>query len=163
MELQPSSENRITTVDLYSVLDELRILIERSFAEAGVTVDWRIPQDLPPVWADRYGLLQVFLNITRNSLRVMESTPQKQMTIAVVLNEDEVSIRFEDTGPGVRQPERLFKPFQSDADINGLGLYISRAIVQTFHGELRYEPRSYGSCFIASLMAATSKTAAVNE
>jgi two-component system sensor kinase FixL len=163
MELQPSSENRITAVDLYSVLDELRILIERSYAEAGITVDWRIPEDLPPVWADRYGLLQVFLNITRNSLRVLESAPVKEMMIAVVLDEEEVRIHFEDTGPGVRQPERLFKPFQSDADINGLGLYISRAIMQTFHGELRYEPRPYGSCFIASLMAATSKTAAVNE
>jgi two-component system, LuxR family, sensor kinase FixL len=163
MELQPSSENRITAVDLYSVLDELRILMERSYAEAGITVDWKIPEDLPPVWADRYGLLQVFLNVTRNSLRVLESTSLKEMTIAVVLDEEEVRIHFEDTGPGVRQPERLFKPFQSDADINGLGLYISRAIMQTFHGELRYEPRPHGSCFIASLMAATSKTAAVNE
>jgi two-component system sensor kinase FixL len=163
MELRPSSENRITAVDLHSVLDELRILIERSFAEAGVTVVWRIPEDLPLVWADRYGLLQVFLNITRNSFRAMEATLQKQLTIAAVANDDEVGINFEDTGPGVRQPERLFKPFQSDADINGLGLYISRAIVQTFHGELRYEPRPRGSCFIATLMAATSKPTAVNE
>jgi PAS domain S-box-containing protein len=163
MELRPSSENRITPVDLYSVLDELRILIERSFAEAGVTVDWKIPGNLPLVWADRYGLLQVFLNITKNSFRAMEMTSRKQMTIAVTLNEDEVSINFEDTGPGVRQPERLFRPFQSDADVNGLGLYISRAIMQTFHGELRYEPRSHGSRFIASLAVATNALTAVNE
>ena len=72
MELRPSSENRITPVDLYSVLDELRILIEKSSADAGVTVHWNIPEDLPLVWADRYGLLQVFLNISKNSLRAME-------------------------------------------------------------------------------------------
>jgi K+-sensing histidine kinase KdpD len=56
----------------------------------------------------------------------------------------------------------LFRPFQADADMNGLGLYISRAILQTFHGDLRYAPRSPGSCFVASLMSAAAK-AAVNE
>ena len=93
----------------------------------------------------------------------METTSRKQMTITVTLDEDDVSINFEDTGPGVRQPERLFRPFQSDADVNGLGLYISRAIMQTFHGELRYEPRSHGSVFIASLAIATNALTAVNE
>ena len=85
------------------------------------------------------------------------------MNIFALLNQDEVSLRFEDTGPGVRYPERLFKPFQSDADVNGLGLYVSRAIMQRFHGELRYEPRSLGSSFVATLAAVTSSSTAVNE
>src|SRR5215471_2303508 len=154
MELRPSAENRITPVDLHPVLDELRILIQTSFAEAGMTVDWRIPEHLPLVWADRYGLLQVFLNITKNSLRAMRSCVQKQLTVTALPNHEGVLLRFEDTGPGVREPDRLFRPFQSEADMNGLGLYISKAILQTFHGDLRYEPRAQGSCFTASLMAA---------
>jgi signal transduction histidine kinase len=154
MELRPSAENNITPVDLHPVLDELRILIQTSFTEAGMTVDWRIPEHLPLVWADRYGLLQVFLNITKNSLRAMRSCVQKQLTVTALPNHEGVLLRFEDTGPGVREPERLFRPFQSEADLNGLGLYISKAILQTFHGDLRYEPRVQGSCFTASLMAA---------
>jgi two-component system, LuxR family, sensor kinase FixL len=157
MELRPSGENRITPVDLHPVLDELRILIQTSFAEAGMTVYWRIPEQLPLVWADRYGLVQVFLNITKNSLRAMASCVQKQLTVTAVPNDEGVLVHFEDTGPGVREPERLFRPFQSEADMNGLGLYISRAILQTFHGDLRYEPRVQGSCFTASLMAAPSE------
>jgi two-component system, LuxR family, sensor kinase FixL len=163
MELRPTPENRVTPVDLYPVFDELRILIDRSFLEAGMNVNWAIPEDLPLVWADRYGLLQVFLNITKNSLRAMRTAPQKHLTITAVANDGGIDVYFEDTGPGVRQPERLFRPFQSDADMNGLGLYISRAILQTFHGNLRYEPRKLGSCFTATLVAATRKTAAVNE
>lgn len=163
MELRPTPENRIAPVDLYPVFDELRILIERSFLEAGMNIDWIIPEDLPLVWADRYGLLQVFLNVTKNSLRAMRTTPQKRLTISAVANDGGIDVYFEDTGPGVPQPDRLFRPFQPDADMNGLGLYISRAILQTFHGNLRYEPRKQGSCFTATLLTATSKTTAVNE
>ena len=162
MELRPSVENRITPVDLHLVLDELRILIQTSFAEAGMTVDWRIPEHLPLVWADRYGLVQVFLNIAKNGLRAMTSSVQKELTVMALSNHDGVLVRFKDTGPGVREPERLFRPFQSEADMNGLGLYISKAILQTFHGDLRYEPRGQGSCFTASLMAAPSE-AQTNE
>lgn len=163
MELRPTPENRLRPVDLHPVFDELRILVERSFTEAGMNVEWGIPEDLPFVWADRYGLLQVFLNITRNSLRAMTRTPRKQLRISAVASDDGIKIYFEDTGSGISHPERLFRPFQPEADANGLGLYISRAILQTFHGNLRYEPRAQGSCFTATLLAATSRTAAVNE
>ncbi len=163
MELRPSRENRVTPVDISAVLDELRILVETSFIEAGMTLEWRVPCDLPLVWADRYGLLQAFLNITRNSLHAMHLSLRKQLTISAVSNDRAVSVYFEDTGPGVYRPERLFRPFQSDADMNGLGLYISRAILQTFHGDLQYEPRPQGSCFIASLFTAATQQASVNE
>ena len=163
MELRPSPQNRITPVDLRPLLDELRVLIETSFTEAGVTVQWKIPEHLPLVWADRYGLLQVFLNVTKNGLRAMETTAQKELTIGAMKNRNGVIVRFEDTGPGVREPERLFRPFQSDADMNGLGLYISKAILQTFHGDLRYESRERGSCFAATLAVATGPARPIND
>ena len=151
MELQPSSENRITSVDVQPILDELRILIETSFKDAEMTLIWKLPETLPLVWADRYGLLQVFLNITKNSLRAMKHSPRKELTIEVLERPEGVAIYFEDSGPGIREPELLFHPFQPGADMNGLGLYISRAILRTFQGELQYEPRSRGTCFAASL------------
>jgi len=162
MELRPSPENKITAVDLRAVLDELRILIESSFAEFGIAVHWNLHDHIPLVWADRYGLLQVFLNITRNSLRAMESSWQKELTITVLENGDSLTIRFADTGPGVRQPERLFRPFQYEADMTGLGLFISKAILQTFQGDLRYEPQPRGSCFAATLLLATQQAQAIN-
>jgi PAS domain S-box-containing protein len=163
MELRPTPENRVTPVDLHSVLDELRILIDTTFTEAGITVYWQVPDRLPMVWADRYGLLQVFLNITKNSFRAMDAMIQKRLTITVAEDYEGVTIRFEDTGPGIHDPGRLFRPFQADADMNGVGLYISRAILQTFHGDLRYEPSSRGSRFAASLVAATGDTGAIND
>jgi PAS domain S-box-containing protein len=164
IELRPSSENSITKVDLRPVLDELRILIEPSFSEAGMSILWEIPEQLPAVWADRYGLLQVFLNITNNSLRAMQATGgDNRLTVRVAATGDQVMLHFLDTGPGVREPDRLFRPFQSNADMNGLGLYISRAILQTFRGELRYEPAATGSCFVAILSPVHAESRLVND
>jgi C4-dicarboxylate-specific signal transduction histidine kinase len=153
-ELKPSSENSVMPVDLRLILDELRILIENSFRESGATLNWNIPDNLPLVWADRYGLLQVFLNITKNSRRAMESTRKKEMDVTVVPNATKVVVYFEDSGPGISDPDGLFRPFRTNADVNGIGLYVSRAILRTFRGELRYEPAESGSRFAAVLTAA---------
>jgi C4-dicarboxylate-specific signal transduction histidine kinase len=96
-------------------------------------------------------LLQVFLNLARNSQRAIETCPRKELTIAASAEEDSVVIRFEDTGVGVPFPEQLFRPFQPGADGAGLGLYVSRAILRSFRGELRYEARTAGCCFAVVL------------
>jgi len=133
------------------VLDELRVLIEPSFREAEVTVNWRIETGLPLVWADAYGLLQAFLNLARNSQRAMQTCERRELSIAATAEEASVVIRFEDTGVGIRSAQHLFRPFQQGADGTGLGLYVSRAIVRSFRGELRYEPRTAGCCFAVVL------------
>ena len=138
-------------MDVIEVLDELRVLIEPSFREADMAVGWRIANSLPLVWADSYGLLQVFLNLARNSQRAIEDCPRKELTIAASAEEDSVVVRFEDSGEGVAFPEQLFRPFQPGADGAGLGLYVSRAIVRSFRGELRYEAHPAGCCFAVVL------------
>ena len=60
-------------------------------------------------------------------------------------------IRFEDTGIGVASPENLFRPFQRGAKSSGLGLYVSRAIMRSFGGDLAHEPGPEGCCFAVIL------------
>jgi C4-dicarboxylate-specific signal transduction histidine kinase len=60
-------------------------------------------------------------------------------------------VRFEDSGPGVAEPDRLFAPFQPGANGAGLGLYVSRAILRSYGGDLKWEPRAAGSCFTIEL------------
>jgi signal transduction histidine kinase len=134
-------------VELTSVLDEFRILIETAYHESKIEMRWDVQESLPLVWADRYGLIQVFLNLAKNSRRAMASTGKKQLRIAAREEKGTVTIRFEDSGTGIAAPENLFRPFQRGADSSGLGLYVSRAIMRSFGGELSYEPRSEGCCF----------------
>lgn len=152
LDIKPSSEQSLTAVAIPSVLDELRLLIETSLHEAGVQITWRISNDLPLVAADRYGLMQAFLNLVKNSQRAMENGEQKQLTISALVEEQGVVVRFEDTGHGVTAPEKLFQPFQTKAAATGLGLYVSRAILRTFRGDLTYEPRGRGCSFAVSLV-----------
>src|SRR5208282_3627531 len=151
LELGSGSDQNGEVVELPSVLDELRILIEADYRESDIDVHWNVHESLPLVWADRYGLIQVFLNLAKNSRRAMVSTGTKQLRIVAREDNGSVVIRFEDTGAGIASPQNLFRPFQRGAESNGLGLYVSRAIVRSFGGELSYEPRSEGCCFAVVL------------
>jgi C4-dicarboxylate-specific signal transduction histidine kinase len=131
--------------------------MEPSYREAGIEIVWRLQDDLPLVTGDRYGLAQVFLNLSLNSHRAMASTKKKQLTISTAVESDSVVIRFEDTGVGITAPGGLFRPFQQGADSTGLGLYVSRAILRSFDGELAFEPRTEGCCFAVRLRRAGNR------
>jgi two-component system, LuxR family, sensor kinase FixL len=156
MELKSPANQHLGAIELSSVLDELRVLLEPSYREAGIDVVWRLQEDLPLVTADRYGLAQVFLNLSLNSRRAMESTHKRQLTISSTVEADSVVVRFEDTGVGIPSPNGLFRPFQQGADATGLGLYVSRAILRSFDGELIFEPRTEGTCFAVRLTSVIS-------
>lgn len=151
MELQPSMNPRLASVDLSSVLDELRIVTEPAYRDAGMTIVWGLQDDLPLVLGDRYGLQQVFLNLVRNSERAMEATFHKQLTVTSTVDPNFITIRFEDTGVGIADPSGLFRAFHETASATGLGLYVSQALLKSFRGELRFEPRPEGCCFAVRL------------
>jgi len=163
MELRPAADQHLAAIELSSVLDELRVLLEPSYREAGIEVVWRLHDDLPLVTGDRYGLAQIFLNLSLNSHRAMQTTDKKRLTISTAVEADSVVIRFEDTGVGVSLPDELFKPFQHGADATGLGLYVSRAILRSFGGELVFEPRTEGCCFAVSLTRALNRQESPDE
>src|SRR5271170_5035745 len=151
LELGSSTAQNGEVVELTFVLDEFRILIETAYHESKIDVQWHLEESLPLVWADRYGLIQVFLNLAKNSQRAMTSTGKKQLRISTRREGGTVVIRFEDTGTGIAAPENLFRPFLPGAESTGLGLYVSRAIMRSFGGELGYEPSSEGCCFAVVL------------
>jgi signal transduction histidine kinase len=91
--------------------------------------------------------VQVFLNLARNSQRAMLSSETRQLRITAAEENGRVVIRFEDTGTGIATPEKLFQPFQRGAKASGLGLYISRAIMRSFGGDIAHEPKAAGCCF----------------
>jgi two-component system sensor kinase FixL len=159
--VKPAPSDAAATVELTSLLDEVRILIEGAYSESNIEIEWRVQESLPLVLADRYGLIQVFLNLAKNSQRAMASTETRRLLVSTSSDARHVTIRFEDTGVGIAHAENLFRPFQPGAETTGLGLYVSRSIMRTFGGELLYEPRAQGCCFVVVAPAvATIKDAA---
>jgi PAS domain S-box-containing protein len=155
MELRQTA-NQATAVDLSSLMDELRIIMEPSLRENGIAVHWEIGGDLPPVWADRQSLMQVFLNLVKNSERELLNRVRRELTVSAHVEKQRVTVRVQDTGGGVSHPDLLFRPFQQQAKVTGLGLYLSRAFMRSFRGELRYEPEAEGSTFVVELSPAPS-------
>ena len=150
-ELRPG-EGSHGSVDLRGVLGQLRIIIDPWFTESEMCVNWDIAPDLPPVWGEEQGLLQILLNLAQNSNKAMRSSEKKQLTIWAGAEGDAVVVRFRDTGPGVADPEGLFRPFHRSTGVKGLGLFVSRAIAHSFSGELKFEPLPVGSCFAVELV-----------
>ena len=156
MELRQTTRFVATSIDPGEVLDELRIVVEPAFQDAELTLRWEVPQSVPRVWADHQALLQAFLNLARNSQRALEGRAHGVLTIRFTFDADHAMIRFVDNGPGVTHPAELFEPFQPGAQASGLGLYISRAFVRAFHGDIEHEPQSEGCCFAVRLTLAAA-------
>ncbi|MGO9270177.1 MAG: sensor histidine kinase [Terriglobia bacterium] len=148
---QSAGSQELVRTDLYSAFDELRVVTEAPLRESDVLMHWEIPEGLPRVWADRHNVLQVLLNLIKNSQRAVKDQDRKEITLNASVEGKRVLVRVRDTGPGIAAPERLFQPFQRGAEATGLGLYISRALARNFDGDLRYEPAPEGCCFSLDL------------
>jgi C4-dicarboxylate-specific signal transduction histidine kinase len=160
VQLSPGTERTgVTGIDLVEVLDDLRVVLDPYCEQAGVAVHWQshISDALPAVWADRHQLLQALLNLTKNSQRALEQCDVKNIVISVSVQRDTVSIRVTDSGPGLAGTEHLFQPFQKGADETGLGLYLSRALLRSFRGDLRYDPTVPGCSFVIDLAIVVSE------
>src|SRR5215469_9566169 len=152
--LTVASHSSRAVADLGMVLDEARVLIDASLRDEGGATEWRIPDALPLVEADHHSLLQVFLNLARNSEEAMRQAPEKILRVEVTTENEMVLVRFRDTGRGIADPEALFRPLQPGATSTGLGLYISRAMLKSYAGDLYHEPdpdNAGGACFVVRL------------
>ncbi len=151
--LSGSLHDTLVEVALQDVLDDLRIVIEPDWREIGGAVVWRLAHAMPVVLAERHGLLHVFLNLAKNAHRAVQTGSIRELRVSVSEDERAVHVRFEDSGPGIADPGRLFQAFQSGADGAGLGLYLSRAVVRGYGGDLCFEPESESTCFRIDLPA----------
>jgi PAS domain S-box-containing protein len=139
-------------VDLLAVLDDLRIVITPSLQDKAIDCAWKLDPKLPLVWADGTNLMQVFLNLTTNSIRTLaEKASDRRLTISAQSDGQRVTVEILDNGGGVAQPSELFHPFQTGAQNTGLGLYLARAFARSFGGDLRYNPLPGHASFVVEL------------
>jgi two-component system sensor kinase FixL len=155
---QSASSAELSRTDLNEVLTDLRIVLEPCCEESDIQLHWNVPENLPTVQADRHSLLQVLLNLTKNSQRALESVPRKAIEISVSARPGGISIRFTDSGPGIPEGRKIFQPLQKDADATGLGLFLSRAFMRSFRGDLRHDPQHPGCSFVLELATVANLT-----
>jgi C4-dicarboxylate-specific signal transduction histidine kinase len=141
-----------TKLKLESFLRELRIILTPSLRETGIALEWQVEPNLPEVWADQQSLLQVFLNLVRNAEKALAPVDNARLELHAVEVDGRVQVKVSDNGPGVTDPASLFRPFGGGSSNSGLGLYLSRAMMLSFHGNLAYQPSASGATFIVEMI-----------
>jgi C4-dicarboxylate-specific signal transduction histidine kinase len=143
--------NQSAGINVGSFLDELKVILGPELREKQIHTHWEIEPNLPTVLADRPSLMQVFLNLVKNSERAVESQELRSLSITAHAEAQRVLIYVTDNGSGVGNPELLFRPFQEKARATGLGLYLSRALMRSFRGNLWHQPSPSGATFVVEL------------
>ena len=133
-------------VDLNEATREVITLLRSELQRSQVILQAELSDDLPSVIADRVQLQQVILNLLRNASDAMNGVDDRprQLVIRTVRDEDDhVRLTVRDTGIGLdpQATDRLFDAFYTTKnDGMGIGLSVSRAIIESHHGHLWAEP-----------------------
>ncbi|HEX9648564.1 MAG TPA: ATP-binding protein [Alphaproteobacteria bacterium] len=155
-------------MDVNQAIREVAELIARDVKRLGVSLELALDEHLPPALADMIQVEQVILNLARNGLDVIALEPasaRRRLTIRSGPGEQgSVMVSVSDTGRGIApdQVENLFEPFYTTKKEGlGMGLSISRSIIEAHHGRLWAEPNpDGGSVFRFTLPAASMSKAA---
>jgi PAS domain S-box-containing protein len=153
-------------VRLNQVLDDTLALRDYDLRMSNIKLHLDLAEDLPLASADPHQLQQVFLNLVNNAVdAILETSEQGELWVRTAKQADKFIIEFVDSGPGVKDPSKVFDPFYTTKPVGkgtGLGLSICYGIITEHGGQIRVSnlpPR--GACFTIELpclaIAATSE------
>ena len=147
-----------TLLDLNTVVTNAVQLRALDLRNSGTKIELKLESVLPGVRGDGNQLMQVFFNIVNNAIDAMEAhSGGGTLTIKTLRDRASVVILFSDTGPGIKEPHRVFDPFYTTKPIGkgtGLGLSICFGIVQEHAGRiLCYNSQEGGAVFRVELPA----------
>jgi C4-dicarboxylate-specific signal transduction histidine kinase len=144
--------------DVNELIEELKGLALTDARAHNVRLTLELAPALAPIIANRVEIQQVVLNLVRNAIEALEGVPPERRDIVLRTEpgaESNVELAVIDSGPGVDAGivDRLFSPFVTTKPAGaGLGLAISRSIVEAHKGTLRYRPADAGgACFVLRL------------
>jgi PAS domain S-box-containing protein len=148
-----------TPLDINEVIQEVLVLADRELYENQVSLDNQLTTDLPFVLADRVQLQQVLLNLVMNSVEALTAVTNRPRLLWVQSRIDEsgeVLVAVSDSGTGFDLGvDRVFTPFvTTKAKGMGMGLSISRSLIESHGGRLWATPNSpHGAVFSFTLPA----------
>jgi two-component system sensor kinase FixL len=152
------TEKRIERVA--KLIEEASALALVGTREQGIKIRFAVDPTVGSVFADRVQVQQVLINLLRNAIDAMQHSERRELTLIVVPTKaNMVMFSVSDTGTGVPDDltPRLFEPFMT-TKLHGLGvgLSISRTIVEAHGGRIWAEPNEGGgSIFHFTLQAVT--------
>jgi len=146
-----------TLLDINTVVTNAVQLRALDLRSSKSRIELQLESVLPGVRGDGNQLLQVFFNIINNAIDAMEASEGGVLSIKTIRDRGNVVILFTDTGPGIKDPQRVFDPFYTTKPVGkgtGLGLSICFGILQEHAGKiLCYNSQQGGAVFRVELPA----------
>ena len=145
------------SLDVNEVIGEVLAMAGHGFEENRIVLKSELAQALPPLLGDRVQLQQVLLNLIMNGIEAMSTVTDRPRLLWVQSRIDEsgdVLIEVRDSGTGLGlEGDRVFTPFfTTKANGMGMGLSISRSLIEGHGGRLRATPNSpHGAVFSFTL------------
>lgn len=137
-----------STADINELIYEAINIFEADFKQHLIAMRFELTKSLPTVFIDQVQIEQVILNLIRNSIDALKDLPQfsqRQLSIETSLNHlNYIVVRVKDNGPGLTpvQREKILTPFFTTKPSGmGMGLSISRSLVEAHHGTLHFNSK----------------------
>lgn len=137
-----------TTLQLPEVIEQSLVFLRHDLQAKGVAISLDTAPALPPIVGDRTQLQQVIVNLIINAAQAMAPSPEGRRLLRIRTAPGEagtVRSTFEDSGPGIRPDDfgQLFESFFTTKEVGmGMGLAISRSIIETHGGRIRADNES---------------------
>jgi PAS domain S-box-containing protein len=161
--LKKDASNR-SELNINSVIREVMVLVRNEAVANQVEIGLDLAADLPPVLGDQVLLQQVLINLVTNGIDAMRLVQDRlrKLDIRSAKHADGVLIQVQDSGVGLGadQVDRVFEPFFTTKSQGiGMGLSISRSIIESHGGRLWIEPGSLGA-LVQFILPTKEETAA---
>jgi signal transduction histidine kinase len=152
------SSGEKSMVDLRGLLQRSVQMRELERHDQKIRIETSIDSSLPPVWGNGHQLFQAFVQIVENALDALAESGGGLLAVSAQRSGEEVVVQFSDSGPGVKDPLRVFDPFYTTKPIGkgtGLGLSAVYGVVQDHQGQITCQNKAEGGAvFVLRLPAA---------
>jgi signal transduction histidine kinase len=147
--------SRVSECDVSEIVDEALRFMDPYIRANFIVVEMRLGQQLPQVSVDRWQIIQAIVNILQNAGEAMKDTNPRILSIQANAVEERLRIVVSDTGTGIASDDLpyVFEPFftkKGDGG-TGLGLFITRQVIQEHRGSIEIRNENPGTSFIISL------------
>jgi PAS domain S-box-containing protein len=145
-------------LDINDVIQEALVFLRNQAARQRVQIRLNLADGLPPILGDRVELQQVLINLAMNGIEAMSAVKDRprNLIIKTTKHSDGVLIQIQDSGIGLNRIDRIFEPFFTTKPQGiGMGLSVSRTIIESYGGRLWAEPCSSGAIFQFTVPFAT--------
>jgi signal transduction histidine kinase len=136
-----------TLLNINSVVQTAVKMVHPRLSSRNIRLEMNITNDLPQVLGDSHQLLQVCLHIMGNAVDALDGMPGGVVVVNTTRENGNVLVEFSDSGPGARDPNRVFDPFYTTKPVGkgtGLGLSACYGIVQEHGGRILCQNRTNG-------------------